>query len=576
MKHINKFLLLAVVAAALVSCAEDYESGHTYSKPDPVLETEYLNSFGILKTYVDRAANPIFKLGAGVNASVFLKKEVDYSLRYANFDEVTPDTALTHKVAIKNDGTTDFSTASSFIKAAKASGVAVYGHTLCWHANQNNTYLNSIIQGKAYSGTTLIADFESNAIGDSYLMTGNSSATVMADPAKQSGNVLKVGTSATPASQSFPKFNITLPAGRVLGDYKTLTLDFNGPGNGGLYGSGMRVIINSNAAVVFGSPSSFGCPDGAWGRGKIVLDLTKLNLSDADKALTNFTMAVGSGTGSGNYYIDNITMKWQYNDVKSPAQKMEIITTALNQWIDGMMKANAGYVTAWDLVSEPMSDNDSYLLKSGATEANASSYFFWQDYLGENYARKAASAARTYFAQYGGKADDLKLFVDDYGLENGSSTKCDRLIQIIAQWEADGTTKIDGIGTQMHVVYSLDATKQAANEAGILSMFNKLKATGKLIRISGLSVDIADASGAAIKTANVTPEQQKAMAAYYYYIVQKYMEIIPSAQRYGITLSNPTDVGDKAYGLWTSTYNRKYTYIGFLQGLAGQPLNIAK
>ena len=54
------------------------------------------------------------------------------------------------------------------------------------------------------------------------------------------------------------------------------------------------------------------------------------------------------------------------------------------------------------------------------------------------------------------------------------------------------------------------------------------------------------------------------------------MEIIPSAQRYGITLSNPTDVGDKAYGLWTSTYNRKYTYIGFLQGLAGQPLNIAK
>lgn len=55
---------------------------------------------------------------------------------------------------------------------------------------------------------------------------------------------------------------------------------------------------------------------------------------------------------------------------------------------------------------------------------------------------------------------------------------------------------------------------------------------------------IADAEGNSIKTADVTFEQQKAMAEYYKFIVTKYFEIIPAAQQYGITQWCITDSPD--------------------------------
>ena len=42
---------------------------------------------------------------------------------------------------------------------------------------------------------------------------------------------------------------------------------------------------------------------------------------------------------------------------------------------------------------------------------------------------------------------------------------------MIAYWEADGVTIIDGIGTQMHVSYSLNPEEQAKNEACVVKMF---------------------------------------------------------------------------------------------------------
>lgn len=572
MKHIYRLLVIAVISIIVLSCADidKYESHFTYSKPKEVAIFEYLNSYDVLKSYVDRSINAKFKLGATVSVSDFSKKELLYGLVCSNFDEVTADYGMTHGSVVKDDGSMVFSAIENFIKTANDEGITVYGHTLCWHAHQNVTYLNEIIKGNFYSGTTLITDFESDELGKTYPMTGNSTATVVLDPIGQSGKVLRVGSSATPASYSFPKISVTLPEGRKLGDYKTLTLDFYGTGSTGLYGSGMRLGINDKPLVVLGSPASFGCPDGGWGRGKIVLDLGKLNLSESEKELTNFTLIVGSGTGSGNYYIDNVIMSWEYSEIKTPAEQKEILTQALETYIDAIMKVSANYVTSYDVISEPMSDNEDYMLKSAATEPNAGTNFYWQDYLGENYACDAIRFARQYFKKYGGNENDLKLFVDEYGLENYGNSKCERLLQMIDQWEEEGV-RIDGIATQMHVTYSLDSIQQSMNEEGVVNMFQMLAATGKLVKISALDMNIKDENEEVVKATNVSFEQNLAMAQYYNFIVRKYYEIVPVEQRYGITIGSLIDTSDdRPLGLWDKKYNRKPAYTGFADGLAGK------
>lgn len=67
------------------------------------------------------------------------------------------------------------------------------------------------------------------------------------------------------------------------------------------------------------------------------------------------------------------------------------------------------------------------------------------------------------------------------------------------------------------------------------------------------------------------------MAEFYQFIIEKYFEIIPAAQRYGITQWCITDSpaesgwrGGEPVGLWDLNYSRKPAYGGFANGLAGE------
>lgn len=151
------------------------------------------------------------------------------------------------------------------------------------------------------------------------------------------------------------------------------------------------------------------------------------------------------------------------------------------------------------------------------------------------------------------------------------------MIEWIARWDSDGETVIDGIGTQMHVTYYMNPETQKSKEEHVVKMLELLASTGKLIKISELDMGIADADGNSIKTADVTFEQQKAMAEYYKFIVTKYFEIIPTAQQYGITQWCITDSPDgsgwragEPVGLWDINYARKPAYGGFCDALSQQ------
>lgn len=261
----------------------------------------------------------------------------------------------------------------------------------------------------------------------------------------------------------------------------------------------------------------------------------------------------------------------------TPEEKKDTLTWAMDQWIGGVMAACNGRVKTWDVVNEALSSGNPdaegvYALQHGTPENKDD--FFWQDYLGDlDYVRTVVRLAR----EYG--PSDIKLFINDYNLEASwdQNNKAKSLVAWIKRWEADGETKIDGIGTQMHVSYQMDATKQKANEDAIVNMLQILAASGKLVKISELDMGIDDAAGQPIKTENVTEDMHKAMSAFYKFIATKYFEIIPQAQQYGICqwciTDAPAGSGWRAgspVGLWDQNYNRKHVYAGFADGLSGK------
>lgn len=290
-------------------------------------------------------------------------------------------------------------------------------------------------------------------------------------------------------------------------------------------------------------------------------------------------------TEANKYYFDDIVFEIEKTGSTiplTPEEKATILTTEMERWIKGMMAATEGKVKAWDVVNEPLSGapwGQRYDLQHAATADDPSNKFYWQDYLGDNYVRVPIKFARQYFAENGGNPEDLKLFINDYNLESDwdDNQKLKSLIQWIEQWESDGETHIDGIGTQMHISYSLNPETQKSKEEHIVNMFRLLAESGKLVRITELDMGITDESCNAIKTADVTFEQELAMAEYYKFVVSKYFEIIPLAQQYGICQWAQTDSPEgsgwragEPIGLWNLNYQRKPAYAGFVDGLTGK------
>lgn len=262
----------------------------------------------------------------------------------------------------------------------------------------------------------------------------------------------------------------------------------------------------------------------------------------------------------------------------TPEEKKDTLTWAMDQWIKGMMEACDGRVKAWDVVNEAISggnpDEQGVYALQHTPEGGSATDFFWQDYLDDyDYVRTAVRLAR----QYG--PEDIKLFINDYNLESDwdDNGKLKSLIAWIGRWEADGVTKIDGIGTQMHISCYGNSTTQESKKKGIENMFKLMAASGKLVRVSELDMGYVDVAGNAVATTDMTEEQHKQMAELYTWIIKKYFEIIPVKQQWGICqwciTDAPADSGwrkGEPVGLWDLNYNRKHTYAGFADGLAGK------
>lgn len=277
----------------------------------------------------------------------------------------------------------------------------------------------------------------------------------------------------------------------------------------------------------------------------------------------------------------------------TPQEKSDTLTWAMNKWISGMMQATEGKVKSWDLINEAVAGegnvNGFYPLQT-ANENNPDD-FFWQDYFTpEMYGPIVEKAARdAYAAVEGTNPADLKLFVNDYDLESDrdNNQKVKSLVYWIGVWEKKGqelgyNTKIDGIGSQMHISYYENPQTLESKKKGIQNMLKIMAETGKLVRISELDMGYVDAEGNDVTTAQLEKlpidervAKEKAMAEYYKWIIEQYFAIVPASQQYGICQWCLTDSpassswrGGQPVGLWNLNYQRKPAYGGFAEGLS--------
>lgn len=279
----------------------------------------------------------------------------------------------------------------------------------------------------------------------------------------------------------------------------------------------------------------------------------------------------------------------------TPQEKSDTLTWAMNKWVSGMMQATEGKVKSWDLINEAISGggnvNGFYALQTAGE--NSENDFFWQDYFTpEMYGPIVEKAARdAYAAVEGTNPADLKLFINDYNLESDwdNNQKVKSLVYWIGVWEKKGkelgyNTKIDGIGSQMHISYYENPQTLESKKKGIQNMLKIMAETGKLVRISELDMGYVDANGNDVTTAQLEKlpieervAKEKAMAEYYKWIIEQYFAIVPVSQQYGICqwclTDAPADSGwrkGQPVGLWNLNYQRKPAYGGFADGLAGK------
>ena len=719
MKRIN-FGLGLVALLALSSCADDkfseYRTDMTQNRKDYL----YLNNYEPLKKYVQDLkdagkCNPDFKLGIALAAADFNEQGIVYCLAGSNFDEMTAGNAMKYASCVDNKGVMNFDNVSSFVANAKDADLTIYGHTLAWHSQQNNKYLNSLIADKEIKvDPSQKVDKVDYALDCStlsrYSWTG-APATVTTEWNKDGAVVITNPEAVDPwyVLQYWLVNGITLTEGKEykmtieckaegkedanirfkLGDWgggfsKNFSIpvgkgyqkiEFNVTptmaSNGLFFQHGdfvgkiywKSVTISHSEAPVMevekevcsqsytDGPFPFyamGCnppvvngaihfvPTGEWSQffistakhldaGNYVayLDLT----SSADASGVQLTAQNGWG-GSAQQLTVNVPVKAGRNNIKlnlpeveggnydvilkpqtagatldvhglsickvtkmnsiplTDEEKKDTLTWAMGTWIDGMMAATDGYVTSWDVVNEALSGADKdgdgkYDLQSAkrgnVSADDAKNNFYWQDYLGDlDYVRTAVADARKSFADHNGDPEKLKLFINDYNLESDwdDNGKLKSLIQWIKDWEADGVTKIDGIASQMHISCYADPNTQESKKNHIVKMLELMKKSGKLCKISELDMGYVDAAGNSVTYDQMTEEQHKEMRDLYTFVLQKYFEIIPAAQQYGITqwcaTDSPKDSGWRPglpTGLWDLNYLRKHTYAGFAAGL---------
>ena len=561
----NIYLLLLTAGMCVPTMAQKpFELG----KPNDD-NYRYLDGYKALKEYIDYSKYPNFKLGAGTTVNTYLSNSTYKSMINNNFTETVAGNAMKMASCVDGNGNMNFTNVKKYVNAADKSGINVYGHTLAWHSQQPKAWLLKLLADKKVDGgeevwkTAANKDFRSDkTIGWKATESEWGYSTSFS-----STDGLKVTTTKSyPWQVQFvPMSDIALTSGKTY----TMTMTVKGTGSGKLDGRVGDWSGGANFSLNFNTE---------WNDVKVEVKPT----------LDNNFILLHVVNYVGDVYIKNIKFEGYEGQTRPLTQeeRHDTLVWAMDKWIKGMMEACDGKVKAWDLVNEAVAgaDNDRdgyYDLQHSEGYAQGTwdvggDAFYWQDHMGDlDYIRQACRLARKY------GPEDIVLFINDYNLESDwdNNKKLKSLINWIEKWEADRVTKIDGIGTQMHISCFENNTHQNNIKKHITQMFQLMANSGKLVRVSELDMGYVRGSnrwGASSKTNELTEAEHKKMADFYEWIIKEYFRIIPPEQQWGICQWCTTDApansgwrGGEPVGIWDINNYRKHVYAGFVRGLNG-------
>lgn len=562
---------MCVLAASLTTATaaqEKFEQG----KPNNS-NYRYLDEYQALKDYIDYTKYPNFKLGAGTTVNDYLNQTLVKDMINKNFTETVAGNAMKMASCVDGNGNMNFETVKRYVNAATQAGLNVYGHTLAWHSQQPKGWLLRLLADKPDTSSskevlTVIAskDFTSNqSVGwtsdkDKYGYTLTFNAT----------NGLNIHTTKKCDNSWDVQFLAMTDIPTTTGKTYKMTMTVKGSKAGTLHSK-------------LGDWSNGDYPDIAF-----TTEWKTVEVSYKAAVESSFFM-LQCGDFVGDIYIKNIKFEG-YQGATVPQTQQErhdTLVYAMDKWIKGMMEACDGKVKAWDLVNEAISGggNDgqgNYELqhsegyKSGTWDVGGDA-FYWQDYMGDlEYVRQACRLARKY------GPEDVKLFINDYNLESDwdDNKKVKSLVGWIKKWEADGVTKIDGIGTQMHISCFENDDILNSIKQHITTMFEVMAASGKLVRVSEMDMGYVRGNnrwGSSLKTNQLTEAEHQKMADFYEWILKEYFRLIPAEQQWGICQwctndapSNSGWRGGEPVGIWDLSNYRKHAYAGFVRGLGGK------
>ncbi|MBR1402255.1 MAG: endo-1,4-beta-xylanase [Prevotella sp.] len=342
---------------------------------------------------------------------------------------------------------------------------------------------------------------------------------------------------------------------------------------------------------------------------------------DFKDGATTWHFCIDLGTEPGvTYYVDDVRVTLLSEEGESTSSKQKaaprrvqmkytpktaeekdaILTDAMESWISSMADyLNGKGITpyGYDVINEAIADGSNKVrgvdnvfggndtepveTESDITLNWDNGHFYWGYYV-KDYGVKAFQFARKYFP-------NTKLFINDYNLET-SPGKLAALIDWVKSIDAaNGTPIVDGIGTQMHI--AINPTDNADDNATIIAnlkekvdaQFKTLAATGKLVRVTELDVDMCgyeDGERSPIKSPSAA--QYKCQADVYRMIFESYKANVPAAQQSGITIWSLTDQADEHEywleggqpNLFDANNLRKWAYKGVCDGIAGEDLGL--
>ena len=553
MKKIAAFILSFASLLALFSCEKEEEPITPPYTPPDVVDPDTPKQVDFTKYSLgDLAAMQGIKLGAAFTYNEYAYNSQVADILTREFKAVTFGNEMKHDAIVQPGGQFRFFTADQMVQWAKECDTELFGHVLGWHSQQQKAYLDAVIAQAAAnapgdSGSPApiggVLDFENYTAGPSsqildsgefVQINGPEYVCVTSDYAHSGSLSLCMDNSDGHCVDSWDVQVITKSFPVAAG--KTYRIAWYARASSP---ADIQIDIRGDGDVKY--------MNSAWGQfSKMTQEWTFQYLDYTVQSGRELSFAFYGGTEAVTYYLDDIQLIGEA-DTTGPAVQ-EAVDGAFKTYVYGMVEHFDVY--AWDVVNETFADGAGGAFR---TRGNSANDFVWGNYYPstKDWVDNAFAYAADACAKYG---KNPVLYINDYNLETDAAKR-----RALCNYAANNH-QVTGVASQMHLDMAIPDLKSK-----IEASLKDLVATGKMVRISELDLKTTD---------------EASQADMFKYIFQKYLEIVPQAQRGGITFWGINDkdswVGESnAPLLWKGqNYEKKagyealYLYLCEVNGLS--------